>query len=534
VRPAADGAVAAEVRLEPGENVIDLHAWNEDGESPAQAARLSYRPPEVEPPPVVEVDPLEETTARPVALLRFRIRSRSAPRRVVLSREQSPAPLEVVQAFGPETLATGPDGVFEPTSRDAGVTIALRPGLNTFLLEAENAGGAARAVTLRCNYNVPAVRMELTGARTSSGDPLSFTRPHAEAPRTIRETLVDGAVVLSGRVIWRDKRSFDGANPRIQLWVNGFPQVEVGLGPAAAGDPLARPFRADLMLGRLHNKVDVRLYGAPIDIEGNRELEVACQKEDRKQRLHLWIIGVDVKDPEALRRRAIEALNGRYNEATRSYETPAFHRVEVYGPERNEGLTRRRMMGRLMDIKEMIRLNSRPANEVLMIFYQGGEVIEKDRGPCLRLRAGGGLGRDDIFPLSTIRSFLVDNPDAQNQGAETRGAKLFLLDVTHTPEQVRLNLSEATRWFPDDSLFGLFRFAWVERSDPTAFPFPPDASLAAALRTALQRRVTLEEVKADVEGQVAAMGRLHPDLRNQMKFTEVLNAAINGLVVGGR
>src|SRR5207237_10582357 len=111
---------------------------------------------------------------------------------------------------------------------------------------------------------------------------------------------------------------------------------------------------------------------------------------------------------------------------------------------------------------------------------------------------GNGLTQEDTVPLRTIRWKLGESreprpPDAPIKEARTRGAKLFLFDVTRTPDQVRLNLSESARWFPGDSLFGILRFSWQGQTSLTSSEIPADASLAATLHTALQRAVTLEQ-----------------------------------------
>ena len=61
-----------------------------------------------------------------------------------------------------------------------------------------------------------------------------------------------------GRVIWADAdaRSVQDG-PRVQIWVNGFPQVAPRLSPVP-GRPLESVFRADVLLGRLRNELDVR------------------------------------------------------------------------------------------------------------------------------------------------------------------------------------------------------------------------------------------------------------------------------------
>ena len=142
-------------------------------------------------------------------------------------------------------------------------------------------------------------------------------QPRAAGPPALPEPLPDSAIVLRGRVIWTDAdsmRVYD--DPRLQVWVNGFPHVAVPLAPVAES-PLERAFRAEVLLSQLeNNEIDLRLGGAPLDILGHRKLLVSCRKVEPSWRLHLLVIGIGVVDKQELRRRAIAALNGRLDTAS--------------------------------------------------------------------------------------------------------------------------------------------------------------------------------------------------------------------------
>jgi WD40 repeat protein len=506
-------AVRAEVPLETGENAVRVHVWNEDGDAPEELPRsLSYSPPKpVEPKPRIIVDP-DARTRRPVFLLRFRLESASPLERLSLFRERSARELVPVPEFTLGTVRKGEDGTFE-------YPVPLEGGPNLFTLEASNAGGPA-ATHLVLTYTPPPVRVKIQGIEPRPGDHRLFElETRDEGLPFVRQPLPEADVALQGWVVREPSYEF-GAEPRIQVWVNGFPQVEVLLGPADREHPLQRPFRARILLGRKENTIDVRLNGAPLDIQGDRSFLATCQEGAKlpRQRLHLWVIGVGVEDARTLRERALAAINGRgytqgATESFGTFETPAFVSGFFYGPDCKD-LRRPRLYGTLLRIREQLGLNPQPSNDVVMIYYQGGEVIAgAEQQLCLRLRPGTGQSRDDLFPLSEIRRSL----------GETRGAKLFLLDVTHASDkdQASLILSVSARWINDNPAFGLLRFAWPGQPDLTATDVPPDRNLATALAAAVRRFVTLGEVDRAVHTQFPELYRpeLHP--------------SFNALIVGG-
>jgi hypothetical protein len=170
------------------------------------------------------------------------------------------------------------------------------------------------------------------------------------------------------------------------------------------------------------------------------------------------------------------------------------------------------MNGWLNHIRNKIAIGPRPSNDVVILYYQGGEVIDKGQEPCLRLSAEG-MTENDIIPLREIKKRLD----------QTRGAKLFLLDVTHAPDQAPLILSQAAQWIEEELPFGLLRFCWQEP------PARPDVSLAATLREALQENITLEEVEEEVDRR----SRLLRQRFSSLQYVREFNRYFNGLVVGG-
>jgi hypothetical protein len=328
--------------------------------------------------------------------------------------------------------------------------------------------------------------------------------------------LPDSAISLQGRVIWADADSMRvNRDPRLQVWVNGFPHVAVTTEETVDDRPLERRFRADVLLSRPeHNEIDLRLDGKPLDILGETRFLVSCRVVKPDWRLHLLVIGIGVEDREELQHRALAALNARdFDNDDRKFKTPAFLSARLYGPlcpVMGHGL----VYGRLGDIQRSIAIGSRPSNEIVIIYYEGGEVVDKD-GPCIRLRPGGSLEESDIFRLGEIK----------RQLSKTKGAKLFLLDVTRAADRSPLILSQAARWLEDTSPYGLLRFSWQEK------PAGTDDSLAFTLRAALrdQKTITLEDVDKEVEKRSRELQRRYPGLR----YLPELTREFNGLVLGG-
>jgi WD40 repeat protein len=526
--------VAREVPVEPGESTVLVRAWNEDGESPQASTRLEYKPPPPPPPVAIVETPEKAVVDRPIVSLRFLVRSTSPLHGVTLYRNPVSAPRETIHEFKATAARRHADGTHELSGADATFEIPLLPGENAFQLVATNDGGETSS-NLVFTYTPPPVRVliDAIATRTKSGADLRVVpTPRSDGPPLVSEVLPHGTVALEGRVVWSDENSLRVYNdPRIQVWVNGFPQVAARLGPIERR--LERAFRADLILSSQENQIVVRLGGAPLDIHGDRRLGVACREPERGRRLHLWIIGMEMDDADTLRERAIAALNGRdYNREFETFKTPAFATAKVYGPDCKD-LDEKRMFGQLSRIRTNIRLSSVPSNDVVLIFYHGGEVIDAQGGrqePCLRLRpSDASPGGADLFPLSEIRRGL----------GGTRGAKLFVLDVTHAPDQALLILAQSFQWIREDSPYGLLRFSWPrlpELTDASAGVVP------AALKTAVERSVTLEQVRAEVDRQLPTLLRQHPGLQQGFELDvprafapqrDEFTRAFNMLVVGG-
>ncbi|HZW30011.1 MAG TPA: hypothetical protein VFF52_04840 [Isosphaeraceae bacterium] len=513
-RPRDLWAVSAEVPLEQGANQIILRTWNEDGASPEQRVLRVYEKPVERKPDVIVLTPEKLNVEQPRVVLRFRVRSESPLTRVELSSERSSAAPRSLAKFPVQQLARGADGRFELR---ADPTILLESGPNSFKIEAQNAGGVS-SVDLLFTYTPPPLHVVLDGVEPEAGGEPQVPRARVEGPPSLARPLPSSTIVLRGRVIWPDTDAMRAqGNPRLQVWVNGFPHVVAALAPPVPGSPV-RAFRARVLLSRLeNNEIDLRLRGAPLDVLGDRKFLASCRKVEANWRLHLLVMGIGAVDQDELRARAIAALKGRPVDAEETtFQTPAFPTATLYGRGRAV-INRPWMIGRLNQIRKAIAMGPIPSNDVVILYYQGGEVIDvKGQEPCLRLRAGEGMTVNDIMSLREIRERLD----------QTRGAKLFLLDVTRAPDQAPLILAQAAQWIENELPFGLLRFSWQDQ------PARPDVSLAATIGGALQgeKETTLEEVDAELDKQSRVLRGRFPGLQYLREF----NDYFNGLVLGGR
>jgi hypothetical protein len=417
--------------------------------------------------------------------------------------------MPAARTFRLDALDRGPDGTYE-LREDSSIPLVI--GHNAFRLEAVNAGGVATA-DLVFSYLPPPVRVVID--EVGGGGRAQRPEGRAEGPPRVPAAFPDSAISLRGRVIWENREAMrKKRDPRLQVWVNGFPHVAVT--PEETDDDRPeRRFRAEVLLSRPEdNEIDLRLDNEALDILGDTRLLVSCRDVRPNWRLHLLVMGIGAVDREELQQRALAALNARnLDRAHRTFQTPAFPSARLYGPLGPE-IQRGAIYGRLSQIQSAITLGPRPSNDIVVLYYEGGEVVQKD-GPCIRLRPGRSLEESDLFRLGEIKKLL----------SRTRGAKLFLLDVARGPDQAPMILSQAARWLEDTSPYGLLRFSWQEK------PTSVEGSLASTLRTALrdEKKSTLEEIDKEVERRSRELQRRYPGLR----YVPELTREFNGLVLGG-
>ena len=285
------------------------------------------------------------------------------------------------------------------------------------------------------------------------------------------------------------------------------------------GHDLEAEFRAPILLNLKENLIEVKLPVLARELRDLLRFRVACEHPERRQRLHLLIIGVGQEDEDELRDRALQALHGELlpNSKTR-FKCPAFDQGEIYGPLLRD-VIKPRVWGQLARIKNEINPNRAAADapiEVVMIYYQGGEWIEGGK-TSLRLRTGLGRNGCDVVGIDELTGFF----------AGSRGAQLILLDVTRSQNPTPILLSSLQSRPSGDAPIGLLRFSWLAQSHPSVPPI--DDRLLATLEQAISRSLTLKDVVSQISKKHRELKKLYPDLI----FDDEIPEPFSKLVVGG-
>ena len=488
------------VPLEPGESHVRVRARNEDGwnHNVGPAAALTFTRPVPKEPPMLEAPQIPLTTGLGEIPVPIAVRSARPLVKTELRRLLSESDWETVEV-----------GRLEPAGQDdrgrtryrGTATARLNDGLNHFELIATSEDGPSRLKFVVSRIQPP-IRFAIDGfgVEADRTTVLPPNRPVAE-----------GRTWIVGRVIWPDaevqRRS---GSARLQVLVNGFPQVESPLRPArgaapASGSPgngpLETPFRAGILLNRPENRVELKLSGT-VAASDRLPVSINCLKPNLKQRLHMLVIGIGAQDKLALKRLAIQAVNGelastRSNE--RVFKTPAFTTGRVYGPLCDE-FTKMHVMAQISLICEQIRLrnNSGEApdgSEVVLIYYQGGEWLGDDKASLLIRR-----GRDRQY----VEGVTVD--ELVRPFVNTRGAKLLLLDVASAGPFRHEEL-----WSRDVSHVGLMRFLWLSSANEEQPVIPDELRLLKVVKDILPRSITLGQATSEIAGRYSRLRSKYPN-----------------------
>lgn len=327
----------------------------------------------------------------------------------------------------------------------------------------------------------------------------------------------DGPVWLFGRVVWGSEEAKKArAAKRVQVWVNGFPQVETTLAtPPGAG--LEGQFQAGLLLNSKDNIIEVKLPGIARAAGDPPTFSVACRNPEQRQRLHLLIIGVGSETEEEVKARALQALHGEMVPGSKvAFKTPAFRSGILHFT-----LCKDVRLERVLYQLERIRLEIKPLSdatkfpigtEVVVIYYQGGIWMDEGKA-VLQLRRGGERNNKDVISFQDLRDSF----------AGTRGATLCLLDVNGDAQ-----VAMAEPWTDKDSRIGLLSFMWLKPPEGQTPEIPNDARLVTVFGEVIPRTSTLEQAAAELSREASRIGRSNPNFRYDQDVPE----ALSGLVIG--
>ncbi|MCO6456713.1 MAG: hypothetical protein J5I93_15550 [Pirellulaceae bacterium] len=428
------------------------------------------------------------------------------PRLIVRFSARSSSPLHAVQLWhnGQSVYRAGmpaagdadSETVAQATADDQpahDVKVNLLPGVNFFDVTAENAGGLKRE-SFAVSYVAQPVSLVDVALEPldASGQPLR-PRPDDSGRLGFDQPVAAARLWLSGQVQWNDAGDSRLADvrQRVQVWVNDYQQVPARLEPSAPGSS-RRAFRTAILLNRAQrNVIEIGLPGLEREASSRVELHVDCSAPLQNKRLHLLIVGVGAMDQGQLVDSAVRALQAE-RRGSRDFVTAAFEGGRIYGPLTGNVVSRARVWAQLTTINRSITdLQQRaPANDVVMIYYQGGELVyDRDRFFLTTRRADDPqmeqLLRDPVnLELYAISGQLLSQ--FVNNGC---GAHLLMLDVNRRSPAEPV---DAASW-PEESRAAMFRFAWLKPS-----PAPREARLIGALEQADPSSERLGQLAAEL------------------------------------
>jgi hypothetical protein len=500
------------VPLRKGENRLSLQARNADGASIAAypLRPIVYTEPLPAPPTVLD-GPRDEST------------SQAAYRGSITIRTPTRGPIQEVNvvrtnAKGTSETRTLSDLKFEKTNVPGlsryTFEFTLDPGPNTFQVVAANRGGKSTARSWTRSY-VRRTRVlhldELVVA--GSPDPLQATvnaQGHWEFPPANT-----GAATLKGRVEWTDPGDPSLDDPsRVRVWVNDFEQLDADLQPR---EGLFRKFEIGLRLNSTDNRIQLEFPG--IQFEEHRsaiQFSVACRRPVREQLLHLLVVAPGDPRPVAVRDQVLKVFKARQADDVNFEAPPSFVRGRVYGPV----LTTQgpqRLYKQLERIKQIIRYNLDPFNHVVIVYFQGEELITPT--DTLLLTELSLANRNEPERRDAVA---IHCKRMQASLADAKGAKLLLLSTRRIGEQRPADL-------PDNRI-ALLHCAWEEKESVE------DAHLRGLLLTMLEKALgrsrTLQEVEADLRKQQLAREELPKKYADMLQI--VYNRVLAGLSVGAQ
>ncbi len=482
VREAASGdvvtwkAVLKAVPLAEGANGFGLVVRNADGESAEPAAlTLTWTKPT---PPKAQVEFSGLKVGRTVDTRRFTFQFQA----------RSESPLRRVEVWHDGARIEG----LRREGQDGGevVTAAteLRPGPNVLKVVVSNDGGdVVESRTVSYVRRTAVVRLVKLERQDGGGGELPVG---GVAPV--------GNLSLHGYVEWPGEgdEALRQRGLRVRVWVNDFEQFDALLREAVrAGDTWRRPFRAEVRLNRTRNRVQLDFPGVKLEADERLAFDVGCARPERDQRLHLLIVAPGRRDQKGLHERVRKALQAREVKGDR-FETPAFREGRTYGP-LPWYVSREEVYGMLLRVKQVIRSTAGPLNDVVVVYFQGEEVLKGGKHYLMTEEARRGARPEQAaVDCDLLREILSDLP----------GAKLLLVDARASAPAGGSPRDENP--FPHT---GFLRYVWLGERDPGE-----EERLVYALGVCLGRASLLGDVEGLLRrwagglGPAAGLNLLYP------------------------
>jgi hypothetical protein len=461
-----------------------LGVRNDDGHAPQPLpVRVLHEAVALPPPRVALIQPeCDQGSDQPELSLHYQVHSASPLLAVEIWRDGellSRSDLKGVQKF--------PDGYELEESR----RVRLRPGPNRLRIAAISDGGRAETGVVIGHATPPVlVVVERLELRTEDGVLQQKLPPlRIEPAGPVFAPPPRGLVWLRGLVRWSDPDDPALNDPNLEavLYVNSARQLPVQLERRGQGDEAnVRRFAAPLLLSRAKdNRVEVELFdhgGRDLlkqQQSAFRGLSLDCVQPVKRQRLHVLIVGVDVADAAALKRRVLRALGAKAVPPglQGGFEAPAFEQATLYhvlAGEVHEG----QVALQLVEVRRQIQALQRRsgwANDLVLVYYQGDAPVRDAHGQTWLLTS-----RNRAYPKAALEGSAIPV-----NALTTPGVRFLLLNVAQPKAG-----PDALRGWDADLHVGMARYVCLREADLRS----AEPRLLSGLEEAVRRKHLLGEM----------------------------------------
>jgi hypothetical protein len=288
--------------------------------------------------------------------------------------------------------------------------VDLLAGPNTlYVVYKNNDAGEATSRFAHISYVEEPVLVEIDEVRrmdrgAAVGDPL----PLGRGDRLLAQAAPEGLLLLTGHIWWDDAHTKQlDAFEEVGVEINGGRQFPTSLGRrGASGDPNRRTFQVPIVLTyEKGNEIVIELPGLKAQQGSRKRFAADCLKPWKDVRLHLLIVGVDVRDPEKLKEsfflhvlkaQGPAGLRGPFS--TNPFKSGVLYQVLTVD------VTKGKVQAQLIDIREKIRELSgrnRAVSDVIVVYFQGRQKLEGQRRFLL-------TRYNDLDPDSPVEQNAID------------------------------------------------------------------------------------------------------------------------------
>jgi WD40 repeat protein len=486
------------VPLTQGRNTVRLSAANEQGQiaKPGEIT-IQYKEP-VDPPLVEILGPTSDKVPTREYEVKFAVHSKAPLKlvEIVQGKERRRIDRDVTK------IAANDEGSYDLKES---VKVKLQSGINVLKVMAVNEGGQNSApIQISC-VPVP-VRMEVDALLTPEGAAVELKHEANGAVMALRAPTP--RLRVKGRIIWDnpDDPLLSKDELMVRVYVNGFQQRPAELQAASTGKA-ERPFESDILLNRLEdNRIEFELPSLKRNNENRPSFVVAkCSSFKQDQWLHLLIIGAGEESRDTLLQSVLKAMNARKENDT--WGTDVFSCIKTYGPltKADHNLGPEYIHNQLFTIRETMRgRQAAGAGDIVLIYFKGGELIDKTKGHLLLTGSQSGMS--------------LASTELANFFTNSRGANLLFLDVER-PDQTATGVDQFKDRWPHES--NVSRVG-VFRSGQQAKTLLANDSNTARLDRALQEEMPKAQALGDLETSLKAkyktLADQHPELRMLSHF----------------